>query len=197
MEESREPKAFLSCIASLTRSGWVVLDTRMNFQSIKINSLKVLQNVTQDELDSIRLTKRFYKYLPYVDNTEQNGKAVVKVFGKSTARKLDRVGMEVGAKSVFQLDAVAMAEDFDIVRSEARKGIENTLLEHPLMAQDRANYSEVMDEILFHLVENPQEKFNMGVNYVDSRGRAIKSHLSKVMNPIGFKVARALLVIPE
>lgn len=189
-------KLYLSAIASLKRANWIELDTRDNFSSISISTPKLLEFVTQNELDSIRLTKRFYKYLPYADLSSQKGKATVKANKETTNRSLIRHGMELGAKSTFSFDRQALVNNFDTIREEARKGIDKTLLEHPQIANDHANYGEVLDEILLHLAEE-DIVCNMGINNVDSRGRAIKSNLDKVMNPIGFKVARALLVIPE
>jgi hypothetical protein len=187
---------FLGALKALVTSNWVTLDTRDNFSSIGLNELKLLQFVSQNELDTVRYSMRFYKYLPYANQSTQHGLATVRVFGKPTERKLSRPGMEIGAKSMFSFDRTALNKHYGMVREEARKGVEKTLQQHPQMADDHANYAEVVDGIIEHLASE-DVVCNMGVNYVDSRGRAIKSHLDKVMNPIGFKVARALLVIPD
>jgi len=187
---------FLGGLRALIQANWVIMDTRQNFSSISLNEQKLLEFVTSSELEEVRFAKRFYKYLPYANTSEQDGMATVHTLGSSTNTKLSRPGMEVGAKSLFSFDRSALNKHFDRIKIEARKGIEETLAKHPQMQHDQANYAEVMDEIISHLATE-DVVCNMGVNYVDSRGRAIKSHLSKVMNPIGFKVARALLVIPE
>lgn len=189
-------KSYLSALASLQASGWIVMDTRSNFSSIALNTEKLLEYITEEELSEIRYLKRFDKYLPHVDESVQHGLAEVYVKGKPTGRKLSRSGMEVGAKSQFTFDRAALTKHFDVVRADVRKGIENTLEKHPQMADDGANYAEILDGVLEHLA-NETVVCNMGVNKVDSRGRAIKSHLDKIMNPVGFKMARALLVIPE
>jgi hypothetical protein len=187
---------FLGGLRALIQASWVTMDTRQNFSSISLNELKLLEFVSAEELEEVRFAKRFYKYLPYANTSEQDGMATVRTLGSSTNTKLSRPGMEVGAKSLFSFDRSALNKHFNRIKIEARKGIEETLAKHPQMNDDQANYAEVMDEIISHLATE-DIVCNMGVNHVDSRGRAIKSHLSKVMNPIGFKVARALLVIPE
>jgi hypothetical protein len=104
--------------------------------------------------------------------------------------------MEVGAKSLFQFDRKALIRNLEAITEQANKGMKELLTKYPEMQSDEANYGEIVESIIDYLVDN-EVTCNMGVNNVDSRGRAIKSHLSKVMNPIGFKVARCLLVIPE
>lgn len=186
---------YLSALKALQNAGWVLINTRDNYSSAVLSETKLLEFVSAEELAQVRFEKRFVKYLPYASTSNQHGKAVIRVNGKATDRKLLREGMEVGAKSVFSYDRNAMARDYDLVRTECRKGIEKTLVKHPQMAHDEANYGEVMDSILEYIATTDLE-CNMGINHVDSRGRAIKTNLDKVMNPVGYKVARALLVIP-
>jgi hypothetical protein len=175
---------------------WVVITTTGNFSSIALKEPKLLEFVSEDELTQVRFNKRFLKYLPYANTSNQDGLATVYTGGKATAGKLSRPGMEVGAKSLFSFDRSALVEDYDMVVEQARKGIDKTVLKHEDMLNDEANYSDIMDSIIDYLADN-DVVCNMGINNVDTRGRAIKSHLSKVMNPVGFKVARALIVIPE
>ena len=188
---------YISAIKALQNAGWLIIDTRDNYSSVQLADSKLLEFVSEEELTQVRFNKRFVKYLPFASTSSQNGLATVKVNGKPTNRKLPRGGMEVGAKSVFTYDKRAMLEDFDSIKSECRKGIEKTLAKHAkTMALDEANYSEIMDSILDYIATE-DVVCNMGTNHVDSRGRAIKSNLDKVMNPVGFKVARALIVIPD
>jgi hypothetical protein len=187
---------YLSALKGLQDAGWIRMDTRDNYSSIHLCESKLFEFVTEEELLQVRFNKRFLKYLPYTNTSTQSGRSTVFANGKATNRKLNRPGMEIGAKSTFNFDRNALANHFELVKTEARKGIDKTVIKHPTMLDDEANYSDVMDSILEYLLDTDIE-CNMGINNVDSRGRAIKSHLDKVMNPIGFKVARALLVIPE
>lgn len=188
-------KHYLTALKGLQVAGWIQISTKDNYSSAVLSESKLLEFVSSEELAQVRFEKRFVKYLPFASTSTQNGLATVRVNGKATNRKLPRAGMEVGAKSTFSYDRDAMNTDYDLVRKECRKGIEKTLKQHPQMAHDEANYAEVMDSILEYIATTDIQ-CNMGSNHVDSRGRAIKTNLDKVMNPVGYKVARALLVIP-
>lgn len=187
---------FLGAIKNLFRSDWIELKTTENYSSINIKESKLLEFVTMEELEQVRLEFRVSRYLPIVDTTNQNGLAAVYANGIRTTRKLSRPGMEIGAKSVFQLDRNAILNNYEAILPEVTKGMDKVFLDYPELKSDGANYREVSEEVLKYLALE-EHSFNMGINNVDSRGRAIKSGLSKVMNPIGFKVARALLIIPE
>ena len=187
---------YLKALKGMQNGGWIIITTRDNYSSVVLSTAKLLEFVSEEELTQVRFNKRFVKYLPFASTSSQKGLATVRVNKRTTSSKMLRAGMEVGAKSVFLYDKVALTSDFDIIKTECRKGIEETLAKHPTMGIDEANYSEIMDSILDYIsVEDVQ--CNMGTNHVDSRGRAIKSNLDKVMNPIGFKVARALIVMPN
>lgn len=187
---------FLGAVDILFRYNWVEITYHENYSSIKLAKSKLLEFVNDDELTQIRFNNRFEKYLPHVDTTDQHGKAVVFANQARTSNKLDRPGMQVGAKSVFKLDQRALFANLEEITAEANKGMLELFKKDSTLRNDEANYGDIVESIVEYLVDNSVE-FNMGVNNVDSRGRAIKSGLSKVMNPIGFKVARALLVIPE
>jgi hypothetical protein len=189
-------REFLQCLKILVQGGWLIVETSDNFSSAMLNESKLLEHVSDEELTQVRFNNRFEKYLPYADTTTQNGKASVVANQKRTNRKLNRPGMEVGAKSQFQFDRKALARNLEAITEEANKGMKELLTKYPEMQSDEANYGEIVESIIDYLVDN-EVTCNMGINNVDSRGRAIKSHLAKVMNPIGFKVARCLLVIPE
>lgn len=192
-EYSRE---FLQCLNILQQGEWVIINTSDNFSSAMLNEIKLLEFVSEEELTQVRFNKRFEKYLPFANTTTQYGKATVVANQVRTKRKLNRPGMEVGAKSLFSFDRNVLAENFTSIVETANKGMLEVLTKYPEMKSDEANYAEIVEGIIGYLVNN-EVVCNMGINNVDSRGRAIKSHLSKVMNPIGFKVARCLLVIPE
>ena len=189
-------RAFLHCIKILFKSNWIELKTTENYSSIAIKESRLLEFCSLEELDQIRLEVRMVRYLPIVDTTDQHGLGAVYANGVRTDRKLSRPGMQTGAKSVFQIDRTALLNNYEEVLPEVTKGMNKVFLDYPELKSDGANYSEVSEEVLKYLALE-DHSFNMGVNNCDSRGRAIKSGLSKVMNPIGFKVARCLLVIPE
>lgn len=190
-------KDFLEALKVLQTADWVTIKSSENYSDIQLNEGKLLkQGITLSELDSVRFDKRFDKYLPIEDTSTQDGLAAVRVNGKYTNRKLSRPGMEKGAKSAFTFDRKTLLRHLDAVVGEANKGMNKVLAEFPELKHDEANYAEVVEEIVKYLAVN-KVTCNMGINNVDSRGRAIKSALRKVMNPIGFKTARALVTIPK
>jgi hypothetical protein len=193
---AKNSREFLQCLKILVQGEWLIVTTSDNFSSVMLNEAKLLEHVSEEELTQVRFNNRFEKYLPYADTTTQHGKATVIANKVRTNRKLNRPGMEVGAKSQFQFDRKALARNLEAITKQANKGMKELLTKYPEMQSDEANYGEIVEGIIDYLVDN-EVTCNMGVNNVDSRGRAIKSHLAKVMNPIGFKVARCLLVIPE
>ena len=186
---------FIACVDNLQNSGWVIVDTTAAYSTITLVESKLLTFVSEEELADIRFSKRFVKYLPYANTTTQHGVAKVRANGKLNGTTLHRPGMEIGAKSTFTYDREALLRNLDDVKAEAGKGMAKVINKYPELLKDPANYGNVVSEIINYVAENEIE-CNMGVNQCDSRGRAIKSHLSKVANPVGFKAFRALLVIP-
>jgi hypothetical protein len=67
---------------------------------------------------------------------------------------------------------------------------------YPEMRRDTASYDEVATTIVDSIIATPDLVYSSGQFYSDSRGRNISGMLDKVFNPIGFKVARACLLIP-
>lgn len=186
----------LSCISILQQGNWIEVHSTDNYSTICLKSDRLLDYVTEDELTQIRFNNRFERYLPTANRTTQHGLATVYANQERTNRKLSRAGMEIGAKSEFHYDQSMLAKHYETVLAESNKGMIKVLDKYPELKNDEANYGDIVEAIIDYLVDN-QVTCNMGINNVDSRGRAIKSHLSKVANPIGFKVFRALLVIPE
>lgn len=174
---------------------WLIIVTKPAYSSLQLNESKLLEFVTSEELEAVRHDLRFYKYLPIADTTAQHGVARVRANGKAIDHTLNRPGMEVGAKSTFGYDRAALNRHFDDVVKAAGKGMEDVFAKYPELRADEANYGNVTADIIAYLAQN-NVTCNMGINQCDTRGRAIKAHLSKVGNPIGFKPFRALITIP-
>lgn len=184
---------YIEVIKELIKKGWIETDTNEAFSSIKLSSIKLLEFVSPAELEEIRFAKRFDKYLPVTNKSTQHGVAKVRLNGTSSAKTLQRPGMEIGAKSEFHFDQLSILNNLDAIVEEVNKGIVKTLAKSTKV--DSANYGNVSKEIVEYIATN-KITCNMGSNHVDSRGRAIKTGLAKVFNPIGYKTARANLVIP-
>ena len=188
-------KEFLGALNVLRDNEWIVLDTRDNFSSATINVDKLLRYVDDEELGSVRFDNRFIKYLPTA-STRSPLMSIVKSKGKHNGNVLNRQGMEIGAKSLFTFDKSTLTKHLDAVKKESNKGMLKVLAQYPELKEDKANYGNVLESIIDYLSEEDVMS-NMGTNYCDTRGRAIKSNLDKVGNPIGFKAFRALLVLPK
>lgn len=189
-------REYLAALNALQSAGWIVMDTTENWSSVRLNELALLKFVSPEELEDVRFSKRFHKYLPVATFSHNNGIARVRINGKPSELTMYRPGMERGSQSPFYFDREALTANFEDVVGEVNKGMDKVLTRYPELSKDEANYGNVSREIVAYLAEEPL-LCNLQYNDVDSRGRAIKGGLRKVFNPIGFKVARALVVIPE
>jgi len=71
------------------------------------------------------------------------------------------------------------------------------ILKHPQITADHANYRELGTEIVDAYMYAGSTQYNGGPRTSDQRGRNNRGDLSKIGNPVGFKIMRSLLVIPE
>ena len=70
------------------------------------------------------------------------------------------------------------------------------IIKYPDIIKDQANYREIGTEIVESLIYECGT-YNAGPRTSDPRHRDNSGYLDKVGNPVGFKVMRGLLVIPE
>ena len=188
---------FINIIKILVKSNWITTTASNNFATLQLNESRLLDFVSAEELEDVRFSKRFDKYLPICSHEVRKDDCKVRANGKTLVGKtLYRPGMQKGATSKFSYDRSMLSANLEAVTTDCNKGMDKVLHKYPELMSDKANYGNVVKEIIKHLATT-NVMSDMGVNLCDTRGRAIKSNLSKVANPIGFKAFRALIIIPE
>jgi hypothetical protein len=190
------PKAHNIALKVLSKAGWITVSTRPNnnWSEAYINESKLLEYVTKEELDSTRMYHKFMDYK--LSNTQSTTTNAVVQNGAKLKSTLTRTGFQKAGNVEFQYNTNQIYNYFKDVLIEVNKGIEKMILKYPQIATDHANYKELGREVLEYL-STQNATYTSGERTSDFRGRDIAGYLSKIGNPIGFKVMRSMLVIPE
>lgn len=192
----RNPKAHNLALKVLSKNQWIIVSTRPgnNWSSAYMNESKLLEYVNRQTLDNVRMHNKFFDYK--LSNTPSVSNNKVTQNGTKLDSGLIRNGFMKTGNTEFQLNTNQINANFDDVLKEVNKGIEKMIVKYPQIATDHANYRELGTEILQYLsIEDAT--YTSGERASDFRGRNIAGMLSKIGNPIGFKVMRSMLVIPE
>ena len=190
------PFVFNQVIMSLSKAGWLISHAipARNWAEIHINEDKLLEFVSQQDLEQIRAFNKHRQYLPTHElSTIDN---LTRINGKSKSTGLIRTGFMKAGNSQYRYDTQMMQDYSLIIQANLTKSMDKIAQLHPSMRHDRASYDTISIEIFDHLVQS-NETYTRGNNYSDSRGRAISSALSKVANPISCKDMRSLLIIGD
>lgn len=190
------PFVFNQVIMSLSKAGWLISHAipARNWAEMHINEDKLLEFVSQQDLEQIRAFNKHRQYLPTHElSTIDN---LTKINGKSKSTGLIRTGFMKAGNSQYRYDTQMMQDYSLIIQANLTKSMDKIAQLHPSMRHDRASYDTISIEIFDHLVQS-DETYTRGNNYSDSRGRAISSALSKVANPISCKDMRSLLIIGD
>lgn len=192
-------QVFNRVLMSLSDAGWIeshAIPAR-NWAEAYLCESKLLQYVNSTELEQIRAT---YKFSKYILRAEESTKCTsTRLNGHTKDTGLVREGFMKAGNTVFQYDTSYISNYYDVIRANATKGMDKVKniinLSGGNFVSDKATYDTISVEILDYHIFNPNESFSRGNNYNDSRGRAISDGLGKVFNPTSNKDARALLVI--
>lgn len=190
------PFVFNQVIMSLSKAGWLISHAipARNWAEMHINEDKLLEFVSQQDLEQIRAFNKHRQYLPSMElSTIDN---LTRINGKSKSTGLIRTGFMKAGNSQYRYDTQMMQDYSLIIQANLTKSMDKIAQLHPNMRHDRASYDTISIEIFDHLVQS-DEVYTRGNNYSDSRGRAISSALSKVANPISCKDMRSLLIIGD
>lgn len=195
-KEFEHPVEFNQALKVLSDSNWIISHSipARNWAEAELNEDKLLQFVSVEELADVRAKFKFAKYLPCF--MESKHATLTRMNGKVKRTGLTRYGLKASASSPFQYDVDYLSKYEDTIIQNTNKGMQKVRNQFPDMRSDSASYDAIATSIVEHLTINP-ETYTMGSNYSDPRGRSVKEGLSKVFNPIGYKDARSLLVIPE
>ena len=193
------PKLHNQVLRILSDGGWVTVSTRPNnnWSEAYINESKLLTYCTKAELDRTRMFYKFSKYMLTLHHDDQDyGSAVTSVRGKRMDTGLRRPGFAKAGKVQYSFDTTVMhAYSFE-VEQQINKGIRNMIERYPQIRDDHANYEELGKEIVQAYIYAENNLYNGGPRTNDPRGRDNRGDLSKIGNPVGFKVMRSLLTIP-
>ena len=191
------PFVFNQVTMSLSKSGWLISHAipARNWAEMHLNEDKLLEFVTQDDLEQIRAFNKHRQYLPTHElSTVDN---LTRINGRTKHTGLIRTGFMKAGNSQYKYDTQMMQDYKFIVQSNLTKSMDKIAELHPNLRHDRASYDTISIDIFNHLVQSPDAVYTRGNNYSDSRGRAISSALSKVANPISCKDMRSLLIIGD
>ena len=188
-------KLYNDVIRRLCHHGWVTSHslTGRKWASVELNKDKLLEYVTEDELEGIKAEYKYSKYLLGFDSAtlctsvRQNGE--IKFTG------LVRKGFRDAGNTQFGFDMKALAKYEDAVIKNLTKSMDKIRHMYPEMKSTSSSYDEVSTGIYEWHKDNELELFTTGDSISDSRGRAISSSLGKVTNPISSKDFRSALVI--
>lgn len=194
-------KVFNQILRELSLTGWIICETipSRNWSEARLNEDKLLEFVTLKQLEGIRAYHKFQKYM--LTQTEATKDNLTRINGKVRHTGLTRKGFAKSSKTQFQFDRETIAEYYDVIVEEVNKGMVAVRKLHREQYNkdintDSASYDSISTTIVDHILSGDYT-YSSGQFHSDSRGRNISGMLDKVFNPIGFKVARACLVIPE
>jgi hypothetical protein len=176
----------------LSKNGWIVSSAipGNRWGEAYIKESKLLKYVTKEELDKVRQFKK-YNHFKLTNNHYEDA-----CYGKRKESKFSRHGFAKAGKTEFRFNTAAINRHHEDVLALVNKGIVKMMEEFPQILDDHANYEEVGKEVLASILyENGT--YSSGPRKSDARGRDIAGYLNKIGNPVGFKVMRGLLVIPE
>ena len=193
-DEFNAPKAFNSFVKHLSKSGWITttVEPKRNWAEIHLNDAKLDKYVTPSEILSMRQYSKFTKYILGSEVKETHNLTKTSKGVKDVG--LIRKGQTKASSNMFKFDTAMLFKYFDEIVLEVTKGIRALELDYGIFA-DNVDYESISTQIVEHHLYSPDTEFCLGGHISDSRGRAVSKALSKVFNPIGFKVARALLLI--
>ena len=185
-------------LAILSKAEWITVNTKpnSNWSEAWLNEAKLLKYVSIQELAGVRRYYKFNNYKLELHSTTDNGANKTSIKGKIQNTGLVRNGFAKTAATEFKFDTTAMSNYKEIVVDAVTKGINKMIVKYPKITQDFANYREASTEIVDYYISN-ESTYNSGPRTSDPRGRNNAGYLSKVGNPVGFKVMRSLLIIPE
>ena len=188
-------KVYNEVVRAGSSCGWLTshsLSAR-RWASVELNEDKLLEFVTPDELQGVRVKYQYSKYV--LECSEAKASTLVRQNGTTKRTGLVRKGFRNAGNTQFGYDIAMLDKHEKAVKLNLTKSMDKIRGDYPEMRSDSATYDQVVVGIYDWYRDNQDETFTTGDNINDSRGRAISQSLRKVMNPISSKDARAALII--
>ena len=196
----KHPKAMNITLKLLADKGYIVTTTipSHNWGEANLNEQKLLDTGwTKNQLDQYRMDNKFHEYkLNFTEPEVDFGANKMRIQGNTYTTPYKANGFAKTAQTPFEFDTVAMQANKTLVVSEYNRGIAKMAIKWPALLNDSVNYGEVAKQIVDAYINVP-ETYNAGPRTSDPRNRNNSGYLNKIGNPVGFKISRALLVIPE
>jgi hypothetical protein len=188
-------KLYNDMVRRLSAHKWITSNSLIGrkWASVELNTDKLLEFVSPDELETI---KTEFKYSKYVLECNASTKSkIVRQNGKTRKTGLVRKGFRDAGNTQFGYDMRTLNKYEDAIKLNLTKSMDKIRHMYPEMKTSGSSYDAVSIGIYDWHDNNQMETFTTGDSISDSRGRAISQCLGKVFNPISSKDARASLVI--
>ena len=188
-------KLYNELMVNLSHHKWIESNslTGRKWLSVNINTDKLLEFVSVDELTEVKVKYKCSKYL--LECKESKSSMLVRQNGRTKRTGLVREGFRDSGNTEFGYDVAKLQQYESAVIKNLTKSMDKIRAFYPEMKSEEYSYDKVVVGIYDYHVDNPYETYTTGQCISDSRGRAISQSLKKVMNPISSKDARASLVI--
>lgn len=189
-------KLYNDLVRRLSHHGWVTSNSLpgRKWASVELNTDKLLDFVTEEELEQVKAEYKYAKYL--IGFNEATLSTSVRQNGEVKFTGIVRDGFRDAGNTQFGYDMEMLAKYEKSVVKNLTKSMDKIRHMYPEMKSSASSYDEVSAGIYEWHKENALEVFTTGDSVSDSRGRAISSALGKVTNPISSKDFRSALVIP-
>lgn len=188
-------KTYNDVVRRLSHHGWITSSslTGRKWASVDLNTDKLLEIVSPDELEAVKTEYKYSKYLLGFESATLS--TSVRQNGEVKETGLVREGFMKAGETQFGFDMDMLAKYEDAVIKNLTKSMDKIRHMYPEMKSSTSSYDSVSTGIYDWHKANPLEVFTTGENINDSRGRAISSALGKVTNPVSSKDFRSALVI--
>ena len=188
-------KCFNEIVRALDAHGWVTSQslTGRRWASVELNSNKLFEWITPDELQMIKTKYKYQKYC--LTSKKSRITSLVKQNNMLRDTGLVREGFCAAGNTKFKYDMAKLSDYESAVKLNLVKSMDKIRQIYPEMRSDSATYDSVCSGLFDWHNENRNDTFTTGNSISDSRGRAISECLSKTTNPITNKDFRSCLVI--
>ena len=188
-------KLYNDLVRRLSYHGWIVSSSLSGrkWASVELCTDKLLEFVTEDELEGIKAERKYDMYL--LGFEEATLSTSVRQNGDTKHTGLVREGFRDAGNTQFGYDMTALERYEGTVVKNLTKSMDKIRHMYPEMKSTASSYDEVSIGIYEYHKNNAMELYTTGESINDSRGRAISQALKKVANPISSKDFRSCLII--
>lgn len=188
-------EVFNDVVRRACHNGWVISNAikARRWASLEINTDKLLEYVTEDEIERVKAEYKYDKYL--LERKQAKSSSLVRQNGVTRQTGLVRTGFRDSGNTQFGYDMDALNKYEEAIKLNLTKSMDKIRKNYPEMKASNSSYDNVSVAIYDWHYDNQMETFTTGENINDSRGRAISDGLRKVANPISSKDFRSALVI--